>query len=94
MLLQALLNQIGLGNSKIFSLIAGKQASMTEYDVNIFKKVIDMNLMGVYYGMCYVYSCNAETKVLLMMVLLLLNNDIGHILRIGNTVTSFTDKII
>ena len=27
---------------------------MTEYDVNIFKKVIDINLMGVYYGMRYV----------------------------------------
>ncbi len=34
--------------------IEGKQAGMTEYDVNIFKKVIDINLMGVYYGMRYV----------------------------------------
>lgn len=34
--------------------IEGKQASMVEYDVNIFKKVIDINLMGVYYGMRYV----------------------------------------
>ena len=34
--------------------IEGKQASMTEYDVDIFKKVIDINLMGVYYGMRYV----------------------------------------
>lgn len=34
--------------------IEGKQASITEYDVNIFKKVIDINLMGVYYGMRYV----------------------------------------
>src|SRR5687767_5854123 len=33
--------------------IEGKQAEMTEYDVNIFKKVIDINLMGVYYGMRY-----------------------------------------
>src|SRR5690606_34930133 len=31
--------------------IEGKQASITEYDVNIFKKVIDINLMGVYYGL-------------------------------------------
>lgn len=34
--------------------IEGKQAPMTEYDVNIFKKVIDINLMGVYYGMRHV----------------------------------------
>lgn len=34
--------------------IEGKQAGMAEYDVNIFKKVIDINLMGVYYGMRYV----------------------------------------
>lgn len=34
--------------------IEGRQASVTEYDVNIFKKVIDINLMGVYYGMRYV----------------------------------------
>lgn len=34
--------------------IEGKQAPITSYDVNIFKKVIDINLMGVYYGMRYV----------------------------------------
>ncbi|HRN79000.1 MAG TPA: SDR family oxidoreductase [Ferruginibacter sp.] len=34
--------------------IEGKQASITEYDVQVFKKVIDINLMGVYYGMRYV----------------------------------------
>ena len=34
--------------------IEGRQAPMTEYDVNMFKKVIDINLMGVYYGMRYV----------------------------------------
>lgn len=34
--------------------IEGRQAGMTEYDVNVFKKVIDINLMGVYYGMRYV----------------------------------------
>lgn len=34
--------------------IEGRQASIIEYDVNIFKKVIDINLMGVYYGMRYV----------------------------------------
>jgi NAD(P)-dependent dehydrogenase (short-subunit alcohol dehydrogenase family) len=34
--------------------IEGRQASITEYDVDIFKKVIDINLLGVYYGMRYV----------------------------------------
>jgi len=34
--------------------IEGRQASMTEYDLNVFKKVIDINLMGVYYGMRYI----------------------------------------
>nr|WP_297785850.1 glucose 1-dehydrogenase [uncultured Allomuricauda sp.] len=34
--------------------IEGKQAPMTEYDLEVFKKVIDINLMGVYYGMRYV----------------------------------------
>tara|TARA_R110000822_G_scaffold96078_5_gene219036 strand:- start:311 stop:1102 length:792 start_codon:yes stop_codon:yes gene_type:complete len=34
--------------------IEGKQASISDYDVAIFKKVIDINLMGVYYGLRYV----------------------------------------
>ncbi|UZR97679.1 glucose 1-dehydrogenase [Chondrinema litorale] len=34
--------------------IEGKQASLTEYDINIFKKVIDINLNGVYYGLRYI----------------------------------------
>jgi NAD(P)-dependent dehydrogenase (short-subunit alcohol dehydrogenase family) len=34
--------------------IEGKQAGITEYDVDVFKKVIDINLMGVYYAMRYV----------------------------------------
>lgn len=34
--------------------IEGRQASITEYDVDVFKKVIDINLMGVYFGMRYV----------------------------------------
>nr|WP_294781305.1 glucose 1-dehydrogenase [uncultured Flavobacterium sp.] len=34
--------------------IEGKQASIVDYDINIFKKVIDINLMGVYYGLKYV----------------------------------------
>jgi NAD(P)-dependent dehydrogenase (short-subunit alcohol dehydrogenase family) len=42
--------------------IEGKQAGMTEYDVNIFKKVIDINLMGVYYGMRYVLPVMQKQK--------------------------------
>lgn len=34
--------------------IEGKQASLVDYDINVFKKVIDINLLGVYYGMKYV----------------------------------------
>lgn len=34
--------------------IEGKQAPITEYDIDVFKKVIDINLMGVYYGLRYV----------------------------------------
>jgi NAD(P)-dependent dehydrogenase (short-subunit alcohol dehydrogenase family) len=34
--------------------IEGRQASMTEYDLGVFRKVIDINLMGVYFGMRYV----------------------------------------
>ena len=30
------------------------QASITDYDIGVFKKVIDINLMGVYYGLRYV----------------------------------------
>lgn len=42
--------------------IEGKQAGMTEYDVNIFKKVIDIDLMGVYYGMRYVIPVMQQQK--------------------------------
>ena len=34
--------------------IEGKQAPLIEYDMEVFKKVIDINLLGVYYGMKYV----------------------------------------
>jgi NAD(P)-dependent dehydrogenase (short-subunit alcohol dehydrogenase family) len=34
--------------------IEGKQALLAEYDIDTFKKVIDINLMGVYYGMRYI----------------------------------------
>lgn len=40
--------------------IEGRQAGMIEYDVNVFKKVIDINLMGVYYGMRYVIPVMKE----------------------------------
>ncbi|WP_312075462.1 SDR family NAD(P)-dependent oxidoreductase [Chryseobacterium sp.] len=34
--------------------IEGKQAPLIDYDINVFKKVVDINLMGVYFGMKYV----------------------------------------
>lgn len=40
--------------------IEGRQGSLTEYDVDVFKKVIDINLMGVYYGMRYVLPVMQE----------------------------------
>lgn len=43
--------------------IEGKQASITEYDINTFKKVIDINLMGVYYGMRYVIPVMQKQKI-------------------------------
>ncbi|MCX2586105.1 MULTISPECIES: glucose 1-dehydrogenase [unclassified Pedobacter] len=42
--------------------IEGKQASITEYDIDIFKKVVDINLMGVYYGLRYVLPHMQERK--------------------------------
>jgi len=42
--------------------IEGRQAEITAYDVNIFKKVIDINLMGVYFGMRYVIPVMQEQK--------------------------------
>jgi NAD(P)-dependent dehydrogenase (short-subunit alcohol dehydrogenase family) len=34
--------------------IEGRQAPLIEYDLDVFKKVIDINLMGVYYGLKYI----------------------------------------
>jgi NAD(P)-dependent dehydrogenase (short-subunit alcohol dehydrogenase family) len=34
--------------------IEGRQAPLTTYDIEVFKKVIDINLLGVYYGLRYV----------------------------------------
>lgn len=42
--------------------IEGKQALMTDYDVDVFKKVIDINLMGVFYGMRYVIPVMQQHK--------------------------------
>ena len=40
--------------------IEGRQAPMTEYDLGVFKKVVDINLMGVYYGMKYIIPVMKE----------------------------------
>ena len=42
--------------------IEGKQAGITEYDIAIFKKVIDINLMGVYYALRYVIPVMQKQK--------------------------------
>ena len=42
--------------------IEGRQATLTEYDVAIFKKVVDINLMGVYFGMRYVIPVMQKQK--------------------------------
>ena len=34
--------------------IEGRQAPMTEYDLDVFRKVLDINVMGVYYGLRHV----------------------------------------
>ena len=40
--------------------IEGRQASMIDYDMDVFKKVIDINLMGVYYGLRYILPIMKE----------------------------------
>jgi len=42
--------------------IEGKQDSITDYDLEIFKKVIDINLMGTYYGLRYVLPVMQEQE--------------------------------
>lgn len=42
--------------------IEGKQAKLAVYDMESFKKVIDINLMGVYYGMRYVIPVMQQQK--------------------------------
>src|SRR5690554_6379256 len=42
--------------------IEGKQESITEYDIDVFKNVIDINLMGVYCGLRYVFPVMQKQK--------------------------------
>ena len=42
--------------------IEGKQAPLTEYDIEVFKNVIDINLMGVYFGMRFVIPVMQKQK--------------------------------
>lgn len=34
--------------------IEGRQAPLVDYDLDVFRKVVDINLMGVYYGLRYI----------------------------------------
>lgn len=34
--------------------IEGRQAPLVDYDLDVFKKVVDINLMGVYFGLKYI----------------------------------------
>jgi NAD(P)-dependent dehydrogenase (short-subunit alcohol dehydrogenase family) len=34
--------------------IEGRQAPLTEYDIDVFRRVLDINVLGVYFGMRYV----------------------------------------
>lgn len=40
--------------------IEGRQAPLVDYDIDMFKKVVDINLMGVYYGLRYVIPVMKE----------------------------------
>lgn len=42
--------------------IEGRQAPLTEYDMGIFKKVLDINLMGVYFAMRHVIPVMQKQK--------------------------------
>ena len=42
--------------------IEGRQAPMTEYDVNVFRRVLDINVLGVYFGMRYVIPVMQKQK--------------------------------
>lgn len=42
--------------------IEGKQAPFVEYDMEVFEKVVDINIMGVYYAMKYVIPVMQKQK--------------------------------
>lgn len=42
--------------------IEGRQASMTEYDIGVFRRVLDVNVLGVYLGMRYVIPVMQKQK--------------------------------
>lgn len=42
--------------------IEGRQAPMTEYDISVFRRVLDINVMGVYFGMRYVIPVMQKQK--------------------------------
>jgi NAD(P)-dependent dehydrogenase (short-subunit alcohol dehydrogenase family) len=42
--------------------IEGKQAPMTEYDVGVFRRVLDINVLGVYFGMRHVIPVMQKQK--------------------------------
>lgn len=42
--------------------IEGRQAPLVDYDIEVFKKVIDINLMGVHYGLRHVIPVMQEQK--------------------------------
>ena len=42
--------------------IEGRQAPLIDYDISMFKKVVDINLMGVYYGLRYVIPVMQKQK--------------------------------
>lgn len=42
--------------------IEGRQAPMTTYDISVFKRVLDINVLGVYFGMRYVIPVMQKQK--------------------------------
>lgn len=42
--------------------IEGRQAPITEYDIGVFRRVLDINVMGVYFGMRYVIPVMQKQK--------------------------------
>lgn len=42
--------------------IEGRQAPITEYDINVFRRVLDVNVLGVYFGMRYVIPVMQKQK--------------------------------